>query len=241
MRESQLIRTFVELTDSLVSDYDIVDLLTLLSDRCVEVLDVDAAGIMLAAPTGELRVVASSSEAMRVLEVFEEQSEEGPCPDAFRSGQPVFAESIAAADTRWPRFGPMAHGAGFRSVFALPMRVRAHAIGALNLFRTSAGGLDDPDLYAAQSLAAVATIAIVQQRAAEHAREVNEQLRQALQSRIVVEQAKGMLAERLSVDVDAAFELLRRYARDRRARLADVANALVSGVLGADQLTEPES
>jgi GAF domain-containing protein len=236
MRETLLVRTFVELTDSLVDDYDVVDLLTLLSDRCVEVLDVAAAGIMLASPTGELRVVASSSEAMRLLEVFEEQSEEGPCPDAFRSGQPVLAESLEASGTRWPRFGPMAHDAGFRSVYALPMRVRQQAIGALNLFRTTEGTLEPPDLYAAQSLADVATIAIVHQRAAEQAREVNEQLSRALQSRIVVEQAKGMLAERLNVDVDAAFELLRCRAWRRSARLAEVAAAVVSGALGAGEL-----
>src|SRR5207244_7829797 len=127
-------RTFVELADTLVDNFDVVELLTLLSDRCVEVLDVAAAGLMLAAPEGDLRVVASSSEAMRVVELFELQSQEGPCLDCFRTGEPVLNQDIATVDGRWPTFGPVALAAGFRSVHALPMRLRGVAIAGLNLF-----------------------------------------------------------------------------------------------------------
>src|SRR5437588_3136797 len=141
-REALLVRTLVELADTLVDDFDVVELLTHLADRCVEVLDVTAAGLMLARPGGgELQVVASSSDAMRVLELFELQAEEGPCPDSYRTGEPVVNQDLATVDGRWPRFAPQALAAGFRSVHALPMRLRGVTIGALNLFRATDGGL----------------------------------------------------------------------------------------------------
>ena len=166
-REAVLARTLVELADTLVDDFDVVELLTLLADRCVEMLDVAAAGLMLAAPEGDLRVVASSSEAMRLVELFELQSEEGPCPDCFRTGEPAFSTSLASDTERWPRFGPVALEAGFQSVHALPMRLRGVTIGALNLFRADEGALDEADIVAAQALADVATIGILQHRAAD--------------------------------------------------------------------------
>jgi len=227
----------VELADTLVDDFDVVELLTHLADRCVEVLDVAAAGLMIARPGGEdLHVVASSSDAMRVLELFELQAEEGPCPDSYRTGEPVLNEDLASVDGRWPRFAPRALGAGFRSVHALPMRLRGQTIGALNLFRAAEGSLDEADVVAAQALADVATIAILQQRAAVEARVLNEQLSQALNTRIVIEQAKGVLAERANLDMEQSFARLRAHARSHNLRLAGVAQAVIDGTLSTESL-----
>src|SRR5688572_23057732 len=213
-RESVLARTLVELADTLVDDFDVVELLTLLADRCVEVLDVEAAGIMLAAPDGALRVMASSSEAMRVLELFEIQAQEGPCLESHRTGLPVVNQDLAAVDGRWPRFAAEALAAGFQSVHALPMRLRGSVMGALNPFRVTSGELDQADLDVAQAFADVATIAILQHRAAREAQFVNEHLTHALNSRIVIEQAKGMIAERLGLDMERSFATIRRHARN---------------------------
>jgi GAF domain-containing protein len=242
-REAVLARTLVELADTLVDDFDVVDLLTRLADRCVEVLDVEAAGIMLAAPDGELRVMASSSEAMRVLELFELQTQEGPCLESHRTGRPVVNQDLAAADGRWPRFAPEALAAGFRSVHALPMRLRGSVMGALNLFRVASGEMGQADLEIAQAFADVATIAILQHRAAQEAQVVNEQLTHALNSRIVIEQAKGMVAERLGLDMERSFSTLRNHARNHNLRLADVAEAVIGGTVAAaalDSLPPPE-
>src|SRR3954451_4930948 len=161
-REALLARTFVELADILVEDFDVVDLLTLLTDRCIEVLEVTAAGLMLAGPGGaDLRPVAASSEAMRLLELFELQAEEGPCLDCYRTGEPVLNQDLATVDGRWPRFAPAALAAGFGSVHALPMRLRGTVIGALNLFHVHAGEMRQADIDAAQAFADVATIAIL--------------------------------------------------------------------------------
>ena len=219
----------MELADTLVADFDVVELLTRLADRCVDVLDVDAAGLMLAGPDGDLRVMASSSEAMRLLELFELQSEEGPCLDCYRSGQPVVNQDLAAANGRWPRFAAEALAAGFRSVHALPMRLRGTVIGALNLFHVEAGEMQDADVEAAQALADVATIAILQHRATLEAQVVNQQLQNALNSRVVIEQAKGVVAEREHLNMEQAFSVLRNHARNRNLRLVDVAQAVISG------------
>jgi len=230
-REALLARTLVQLADSLVEDFDVVELLTLLADRCVDVIDVAAAGLMLVSADGSLRVVASSSEAVRVLEVFEAQAAEGPCVDCFRSGQPIVNHPLVEADGRWPRFGPKAVEAGFRSVHALPMRLRGKTIGALNLFRVDAGRIGDADVVAAQALADVATISILAQGAAADAQVLTEQLSQALNTRIVIEQAKGVVAERAGVDMEAAFKRLRGHARNHRLLLTDVARAVSTKAL----------
>jgi len=230
-RETLLARTFVELADSLVADFDVVELLTVLADRCVEVLDVAAAGLMLVASEGDLRVMASSSEAMRVLELFEVQSQEGPCLDCFRTGQPVDNPDLATIDGRWPLFAAEALAAGFHSVCALPMRLRGVVIGALNLFRHETGRMGPDDVGVAQALADIATIAILQHRATVGAQIVNEQLNQALNSRIVIEQAKGMLAERAGLNVEQAFSVLRNHARNNNLRLVDVASHVIDGTL----------
>jgi GAF domain-containing protein len=238
-REATLARTFVELADTLVADFDVVELLTLLTDRCVEVLDVGAAGLMLVAPGGELRVMASSSEAMRVLELFELQTQEGPCLDCYRTGVAVVNQDLAAAHDRWPLFAPEALSAGFHSVQALPMRLRGAVVGALNLFHTNAREMRAEDVAAAQALADVATIAVLQHRAVIEAQVVNEQLHHALNSRVVIEQAKGMVAERGGLDMEEAFSALRAHARNGNLRLVDVANAVIDGTLPASALEVP--
>ena len=235
-REATLARTFVELADTLVADFDVVELLTMLVDRCVDVLDVGAAGLMLVAPEGDLRVMASSSEAMRVLELFELQAQEGPCLDCYRTGEAVVNQDLAAVDGRWPRFAPEALAAGFHSVHALPMRLRGTVIGALNLFHIDPGEMRQSDIAAAQALADVATIAILQHRAAHEAQVVNEQLNVALNSRVVIEQAKGMVAERNVVNMEEAFSTLRNHARNHNLRLADVARDVIEGRLAASAL-----
>ena len=236
-RETLLLNTLVGLADTLVDDFDIVDLLTLLSDRCVEALDVDAAGIMLASPSGGLQVIASTSETMRVLELLEQQAEEGPCQDCYRTGAPIVAVDLTDTATRWPRFTPKAIEAGFQSVSALPMHLRRQTLGALNLFRESEGAMPDSDVHAAQALADVATIAILQHRFATAAHDVSEQLQGALNSRVTIEQAKGMLAERTGVTFDEAFARLRGYARSHNRHLAEVCVDFVRGAIQTTALT----
>lgn len=235
-RESVLARTLVKLADTLVDDFDVVDLLTLLADRCVEVLDADAAGLMIAGPDGQLRVMASSSEAIRVLELFEVQAQEGPCLDCHRTGQPVVNQDLATVNGRWPLFAQEALAAGFNSVHALPMRLRGSVIGALNLFRSGPGEMGPDDLEVAQAFADVATIAILQHRATLEAQILNQQLTHALDSRVVLEQAKGMVAERLDLDMERSFSVLRGHARNHNLRLSDVAADVINGTLAASDL-----
>ena len=235
-RETMLAKAFVELADSLVTDFDVLDLLTVLTDRCVDVLDVDAAGLMLLAPDGDLRVMASSSEAMRVLELFELQAHEGPCLDCFRTGQPVVNQNLTTVDGRWPRFRAEALQAGFRSVHALPMRLRGQVIGALNLFHLEPGAMREADVEAAQALADVATIAMLANRAARESQLVNEQLTHALNSRVLIEQAKGMVAERLGLDMEGAFKTLRNHARNHNLKLIDLAESVIEGTMASSEL-----
>ena len=230
-RESVLARTMVALADNLVDDFDIVDLLTTLTNRCVEVLDVAAAGIMLVAPGGDLQLITASSEVMRLVELFELQTAEGPCLDSFNSRQPVVNQDLTDAADRWPRFAPIAVQQGFRSADAIPMRLRGQIIGALNLFRTEIGSLNDDDVLIAQALADIATIAILQNRHTTATQDLNTQLENALSSRIVIEQAKGMIAERRGMAADEAFGLLRAYPRSNNLRLADVARQTIDGTL----------
>lgn len=237
MEESHgLARALVELADTLVADFDVVDFLHTLALRCTELLDAAEAGLMLADPRGGLRVVASSSERARLLELFEIQNEQGPCLDCFRSGGLVVVEDLDRDPDRWPLFTPEARTAGFRSVYALALRCQNQVIGALNLFRTSPGALPEDDLIAAQAMADVATIGILQQRAVQEARVLAEQLQSALNSRVVIEQAKGVLAERAQVNLDDAFGILRTHARNHNARLREVAEAVIAGALRIDDL-----
>jgi len=235
-REALLAKALVELADTLVADFDVVDLLTILTDRCVDVLDVAAAGVMVVAPAGDLRLMASSSETMRALELFELQADEGPCLDCFLTARPVVQPDLAATANGWPRFSGAALAAGFRSVHALPMRLRGTVLGALNLFHVHTGEMRPADLAAGQALADVATIAILQHRATLEIQLLNEQLTQALNTRIVIEQAKGMIAEHANLDMEQAFAILRHHARSNNLRLSDVARDVIAGTLRVSAL-----
>jgi GAF domain-containing protein len=238
-RESLLIATLVELADNLVDNYDVIDVLTVLCDRCVETIDVDAAGVMLASPGGELQFVASSSESMRVLELFQIQVNEGPCVDCYRSGEAIINYDLTEHDGRWPHFTPRALAHGFRAVHSLPMRLRGRTIGALNLFRTHQGPLGDNDVAAAQGLADVATIAILQHQSSLDSHALNEQLSNALNSRIIIEQAKGMLSQATNCDMDQAFGRLRAHARNHNEGLTGVATRIVEGKLATNEVDFP--
>jgi GAF domain-containing protein len=227
-REALLARTFVETADTLVQDFDVVEFLTTLTTRCVDLFDATEAGIMLADRFGGLQVAASSSRTMGHLELFELQHDEGPCVDCYRDARFVASVDLNDDLSRWPRFAPEALSVGMRAAWALPLRLRATTIGSLNLLRNEPGVLSDDDLTAAQALGDVATIALIQQRAAEDAQLLNEQLQTALGSRIVIEQAKGVLAEYAGLGMDAAFDHLRQYARSHERRLSDLARDVAS-------------
>ena len=226
-------RSVAEMADTLVDDYDVVDLLTGLADRCVNVLGVAAAGVMLVSPGGNLGLVASSSETMHLLELFELQAQEGPCLDAFRTGERVEHEDLEADSGRWPSFSAAALREGFQSVSALPLRFRDVTLGALNLFSVTQGPDGRGGRHRRPRLRGPRH---PQHRASAEAQRVNEQLSAALTSRVVIEQAKGVVAERAGVDLAEAFSRLRAYARDRNLRLTDVAEAAVAGTLDLDPL-----
>src|ERR1700678_3317886 len=223
-----LSETFVELTDTMVAGFDVIEFLHVLTDRSVRLLDVSAAGLLLADPRGELRVVAASSEAARLLELFQLQNDQGPCLDCFPPGRPVRPTDLSIEE-RWPYFADAAGQAGFAAVRALPMRLRDQVIGALNLFRETAGGFDPEDVRVGQALADVATIGLLHERSIRRSDALNEQLQSALNSRVVIEQAKGKLAERLALDMSGAFIVLRDHSRSHNRRLSDVARAFVEG------------
>ena len=236
-REQRLADVFVTLADTLVTDFDVVDLFNNLAEACVELLAVTAAGLMLVDVHGHLRVMASSSERSRLLELMEIQNDEGPCLDCHREGAPVFAADLAAEGDRWPSFADEAMRVGFHAAYALPLRLRRQTIGALNLFHREPHAISPAAVRVGQGLADVATIAILQQRAVQHGDEFSEQLQTALNSWTVIEQAKGVLAGRDKVSLPAAFELLRGYARRTSQPLSGVARAVVGGGVGINQLS----
>jgi hypothetical protein len=224
-------RAFVKVADTLVADFDIIDFLETLAQTGVDLLGVSACGILLADQTGRLNLVAASTEQARILELSQLQNAEGPCMDAYRTLTVVTCPDLTAAGGRWPNFAPAALDAGFRAVHAVPMRLREQAVGAFNLFGAEAGALDAEATELGQALADVATIGILHERAVRRHEVVTEQLQVALNSRIVIEQAKGVLAERLHLDIDEAFATLRGYARQRNLKLAEVARAVAAGEL----------
>jgi hypothetical protein len=221
-----LSETFVELTDTMAAGFDVIDFLHVLTDRGVLLLDVSAAGPLLADPRGQLRVVAASSETVRLLELFRQQNDQGPCLDRFRVGRPDATEGLAAEARRWPRFAAAAQQAGFAAVQAPPMRLPDQVIGALNLFRAVPGAFDPADIRIGQALADVATISLLHERSMRHGDTLNEQLQTALNSRVIIEQAKGKLAGRLGLDMNQPFDVLRNHARARNQRPSDLAQAL---------------
>src|SRR5215212_2881440 len=218
MDSERLSTTFVELADTLVADFDVLDFLHLLTIRCTQLLEVTAAGVLLADPLGDLRVMAASSEPVWLLELFQLQNDQGPCLDCYHSGQPVNVTDLSAVEQRWPRFTAQAQRQGFGAVLALPMRLRLDVIGAMNLF-SSRPGLDAADIQIAQALADVATIGILQHRAQRQADTVVTQLQTALDTRVLIEQAKGILAERLGMTMDDVFTTLRGHARANHRHL----------------------
>jgi GAF domain-containing protein len=226
-REAALADTFVTLADTLVADYDVVELLDRLVQTSVDLLGVTAAGLLLIDQKGGLAVVASSSEEMRLLEIFQLQQNEGPCLDCIRQGMAVTDDDLTSAAARWPVFVPAALAAGFRAVLAVPLRLRDQTIGGLNLFLGEDGRIEAADRRIAQALADVATIGVLQQRSSHRSSLLAEQLQTALNSRIAIEQAKGVLVERHGLTFEAAFAVLRRWSRDHNQKLSDVAAAVV--------------
>jgi transcriptional regulator with GAF, ATPase, and Fis domain len=240
-RERQLVETFVEVADTLVDDFDVIDFLLTVAGRCVRLLDVEAAGIMLIDQSGHLHAAAASTENARLVELFELQSDAGPCVDCCRTGSPVVNADLDAHAERWPRFAEAARASGFVAAHALPLRLREKVIGALNLFSADSRVLTEDDVRAGQALADVATIGILAQRSLHQAELLAEQLQSALNSRIVIEQAKGVLAERRRISVDEAFTLLREHARKSNLRLSDVARDVAEGSTTASELLRVSS
>ena len=226
-RETLVLDAVVSFVDRLLVDFDVVDLLTELTERCADLLGVTAAGFLLGDAFGKLSLLAATSEQARELELFQLQADEGPCLECYASGEPVSVADLEAAADRWPRFVPAALEAGFASVHAVPMRAAGDVLGALGLFGTNSGEISDGDRLVAQTLAHIACVAILQEHAPTPST-VNPRLRSALTSRVVVEQAKGFLREVLDVSVEDAFKVLRAYSRARGEHLTDVARRLMT-------------
>lgn len=240
-REQQLTEVFVKVADSLIDDFDLIDFLQQLSERCMELLEVAAVGILLADQHDHLQVLAASDEHTRVLELFALQHDQGPCVDSYRSGIP--RTDINLHDPRttaaWPRFADAARETGFVSTNAIPMRLRGRVIGVLGLFQTDPTPLSAEDVTLAQALADLATIAVLQQRTLAHSELERGQLQFALTSRIVLEQVKGLLAERWHLSVDEAFAAFRTYARSHHHQLGRLARQIADGDFDTDLIPHP--
>lgn len=230
-REQRINAAFVTVADTLTADYDLIDLLHTLVEVCAEVLDVDAGGLVLTDDGGELQLLASSNESADLVEIMQLSSGEGPCIDCFRTGTIVSVEDIAESGDQWPAFKAAALSQGFRAVHATPMRLRGQVLGALNLFSNEPGVLNSADAGVAQALADVATIGILQERSARETSIVAEQLQWALESRVVIEQAKGVLAALEEIGVDEAFGRLRDHARSNNLTLRAVAEGVTARTL----------
>jgi GAF domain-containing protein len=237
--EQRLTQVFVELADTLVDEFDALDFLSTLTERSVELLHADAAGVILSDLRGTLHVVATTSDQAQLLELFELQNDEGPCLDCFNSGRPVVNVGLSEAGSRWPRFSAAAAAVGFQSAHAIPLRLRDTVVGAMNLFCVGAGALSDEDVALGQALSDIATIGLLQERAVRQSGLIAEQLQTALNSRILIEQAKGVLLASAGVDVDQAFKLMRGYSRHNNQPMKTVARSVIDRVLTADQLRLP--
>jgi len=239
IREGPLTRAFVRLADTLVADYDVIELCQQLVDDCVELLNATAAGLLLGDHHDSLRVLASTSEQTRLMELFQLQSDAGPCLDAYRTGAQVLVDDLTGQASRWPVFGDRVLKEGFRAVYAVPLRLRDQRIGALNLFCAHTGALSADDIAVGQALADVATIGILHERVVAQSEIINTQLQTALNSRVIIEQAKGVLSGRGGLDMDQAFTLLRAHARNTNTRLAEVARAIVEGTIDTAAILAP--
>jgi hypothetical protein len=228
-RYERLANAFVGLADTLVADYDVIELAQQLIDSTMTLLPITAAGILLGDSSGELHVFASSSEQTRLLELLQVEADAGPCLEAYNTGQPVIVEDLTINQGRWPAFAERAAEYGFLAVTALPLRLRTERVGALNLFCNEVGPLSVADVAVAQALADVASVGILHQRILTRSEMVNQQLQTALNTRLIIEQAKGVLAERGAIDMDRAFKLLRMHARRSNRRLADLARDVIDG------------
>ena len=237
-RQALTATAFVELVETLVGDFDVIDVLTGLTGRCVELLGAAAAGVLLADPDGTLRVVGSSTEQIHLLELFQLQNDQGPCLDSYKTGTVVIHADITSGSP-WPKFAAASVAAGFPSVCAIPLRLKSVILGCLNLFMSEPTGLSETDVALARALADVASIAIVQDQATRASIVREGHLNHALDSRIAIEQAKGMIAQHTSVDMDAAFRRLRDYARNNNRGLTEVAEAIAIGVLSVNAITRP--
>lgn len=237
-REAKVLDAFVRLSNELVEEYDVIDMLTTLTVSCAELLDVASAGLLLADDQGVLHLVASSSERTRHLEVFQLQRVQGPCLDCFYSGEAVWAAGLTEMERRWPEFARAAEVVGFGSVHALPMRLRDHALGAIGLFNEGAVRLVEADVVLAQALVHVACVGVLNARNLRDRGVVNQQLEHALSSRVVLEQAKGVIASSGGLEMEAAFAVLRHYARSHGRRLSEVAAEVVDRRLRADTLID---
>ncbi len=238
--KEQLAEVFVEVADTLVGDFDLVEFLQKVTSYTSDLVEARAAGLLLAGPQGRLQLMAASDERAQMVELFQVQAHEGPCQDCYRTGEPVINADLSAAVNRWPQFAPRAAAAGYRSVHAFPLKLRDQIIGALNLFGTEVGEIDPADVRIVQSLADVATIGILQERAIRNREMLTEQLQGALNSRVVIEQAKGVLAQIHGVTVDQGFERLRSYSRKHGNRLVALAHAVVNDPASLPDLTTPK-
>ena len=219
---------FVEAADTLVDEFDLIEFLQRVTTRTSELVGAAAAGLLLADNQGRLQLMAASDERAKMLEVFQIQAREGPCQDCFRQGSAVTNTDLQEAHAQWPLFAPRAVAAGFRSVHAFPLRLRQRVIGALNLFGNNVGQMPTGDMRVIQALADIATIGLLQERAIRAGEVLTEQLQSALHSRIVIEQAKGILAELHGCSTDEASEMLRAYCHQHEMRLGAVAQAVAA-------------
>jgi GAF domain-containing protein len=228
-RQRLVFDTFVELADTLASDYDIGEFLQFLVHRCADLLLGDTAGVLLEGPGGDLRLAAATSDEMRRLEDLEVRLRQGPCTEAYRRAEPVIAEDLVDYQERWPQVTPKLMEMGMRSAHAFPVRLRADCIGAINLYRVQPGPFHAEDVRLGQALADVAAIGILQERKIARAERVADQLQLALSSRIVIEQAKGILAERHGISTADAFGAISNYSRSRNRKLREVCQEIVDG------------
>ncbi|WP_328492631.1 GAF and ANTAR domain-containing protein [Streptomyces sp. NBC_00414] len=234
--QQRVLDVLVEAVDTLTDDFDLIEFLHRLSTRCVELLDVDAAGVMVVDQHGEFQLVAASDEKTRLLELFALQHDQGPCVRCYQSGQAQLNISLtpSAATLGFDPFAARARAAGFTVTHALPMKLRHQVIGAVNLFGSRLRRLSDTDIQVGQAVADVATIAILQQRSIEHSHLEKAQLQAALTSRVVIEQAKGILAERHNLSMDDTFDTMRAYARPRHLLLTDLARQIIDDTFDGD-------